>query len=234
MNEMKYWQHAMTDDEGNRVQNPNYILHPAEINPRRWRMPLKLSAKAKASYWQGGDKHSVSEEIGRLVCNPNRSMVPEENTPFGIRLKVECKQHIDYYQARLKDVKAAIRKVKKEHNGETFVAILKNTRGSYSWGQVSSLDFAFLDTDERPDDDYRINNFVAHIYTYADLITHLTAIADHLASVDAESEEKRMAIENAHDYMRSRNRMRTGRTRSTSRGTWSNRSTPPEPIGRRC
>ena len=206
MNEMKYWQTGTTDDEGNWVGNPNYILHPHD--QRRFRMPLKLSAKAKTAYWQGGNRLSVSEEIGRLVCNPNRSMVPEENTPFGIRLKVECKQHIDYYQARLKDVKAAIRKVKKEHNGEPFVAILKNTRGSYSWGQVSSLAFAFLDTDERiPKEHYnhsRIHRMIPAIYTYADLIARLTAITDYLASVDAESEEKRMAIENAHDYMRSR------------------------------
>jgi len=203
MNEMKYWQHAMTDDEGNRVQNPNYILHPAEVNPRRWRMPLKLSAKATTSYLNGGNKQRMSEEIGRLVCDPDRDVVPSGHPGHGIHLKVEYKQHLDYYQARLKDVKAAIRKVKKEHNGEPFVAILKNTRASYSWGQASSLDFAFLDTDERPDDNYRINNFVAYIYTYADLITRLTAIADHLASVDAESETKRLAIESAHGYMRS-------------------------------
>lgn len=208
MNEMKYWQTGTTDDEGNWVGNPNYILHPH--NPRRFRMPLKLSAKAKTSYWNGGNKQSVSQEIGRLVCDPDRSVVPSENPNcyFGIHLKVECSQHIDYYQARVKDVKAAIRKVKKEHNGEPFVAILKNTRSSGGWGDTSSLDFAFLDTDERVSKEdhnhWRICRMIATTYTYADLIARLTAIADRLASVDAESEEKRLAIENAHKYMRSR------------------------------
>ena len=40
------------------------------------------------------------------------------------------------------------------------------------------------------------------IYTYTGLIARLTDIADHLASVDAESEEKRLAIEQAHKFMR--------------------------------
>lgn len=207
MNEMKYWELGAKDDDGRWVQNPNYILHPH--NPRRFRMPLKLGAKAKASYWQGGDKQSVSQEIGRLVCEPDRSVVPSENPNcyFGIHLKVEHSAHVDYYQARVKDVKAAIRKVKKEHNGEPFVAIVKNSRRSYSWSDPSSLDFMFLDTDERAPSDgsgyWQLRGAVPTIYTYADLIARLTDIADRLASVDAESEEKRLAIEQAHKVMRS-------------------------------
>ena len=204
MNEMKYWQTGTRDSEGNWVDNPDYILDTN--NPRRFRMPLKLSAKAKSSYWQGGDRQHVSKEIGRLVCDPDRDVVPSGHPGRGIHLKVECSQHIDYYQARVKDVKAAIRKVKKEHNGEPFVAILKNTRSGDGWGDASSLDFAFVHTDERiTKEDYnhwRIRRMIPTIYTYADLIARLTAIADHLASVDAESEEKRMAIESAHKYMR--------------------------------
>lgn len=206
MSEMKYWQQGTRDDNNHYVHNPNYILNTN--HPRRFRMPLKLSAKAKASYWQGGDKQSVSQEIGRLVCDPDRSVVPSENPNcyFGIHLKVECSAHVDYYQARVKDVKAAIRKVKKEHNGEPFVAIVKNSRRSYSWSDPSSLDFVFLDTDERAPSDgssyWQLRGAVPTIYTYADLIARLTDIADRLASVDAESEEKRLAIESAHKYMR--------------------------------
>ena len=207
MNEMKYWQQGTRDDDGRWVRNPNYILNTD--HPRRFRMPLKLSAKTKGShYW--GDKQSVSREIGRLVCEPDRSVVPSENPNgySGIHLKVEHSAHVDFYQARVKDVKAAIRKVKKEHNGEPFVAIVKNSRRSYSWSDPSSLDFVFLDTDERPPFDHgnngRVRGAVSTIYTYADLIARLTDIADRLASVDAESEEKRLAIENAHKHMRSR------------------------------
>jgi len=206
MNEMKYWELGAKDDDGRWVRNPNYILHPH--NPRRFRMPLKLSAKAKTSYWNGGNKQNVSQEIGHLVCEPDRDVVPSghPNSYVGIRLKVECSQHIGYYQARVKDVKAAIRKVKKEHNGEPFVAIVKNSRRSYSWSDPSSLDFVFLDTDERSPYAHggngAVRGAVPAIYTYADLIARLTAIVDHLASVDAESEEKRLAIESAHKYMR--------------------------------
>ena len=204
MNEMKYWEQGTYDDD-RWVQNPNYILRSG--NPRRFRMPLKLGAKAKASYWQGGNKQRTSQEIGRLVCEPHRNILPEKNSPIGIDLRVECAAHVDYYQARAKDVKAAIRKVKKEHDGEPFVAILKNTRSGRGWGDASSLDFAFLDTDERvPKEDYGhwdIRTMISTIYTYADLIARLTAIADHLASVDAESEEKRLAIESAHKYVQS-------------------------------
>lgn len=206
MNEMKYWQQATRDDDGRWVQNPNYILDTN--HPRRFRMPLKLSAKAKTSYWNGGNKQNVSQEIGHLVCEPDRDVVPSghPNSYVGIRLKVECSQHIGYYQARVKDVKAAIRKVKKEHNGEPFVAILKNTRSGDGWGDTSSLDFAFLDTDERVSKEehnfWRIRRMIPTIYTYTGLIARLTDIADHLASVDAESEEKRLAIEQAHKFMR--------------------------------
>ncbi len=206
MNEMKYWQAGTRDDDGRYVHNPNYILHPK--NPRRFRMPLKLNAKTKGShYW--GDKQGVSMAIGRLVCYPDRDVVPGSNNGhYGIHLKVECNAHVDFYQARVKDVKAAIRKVKKEHNGEPFVAIVKNSRRSYSWSDPSSLDFVFLDTDERAPsghgNNWAIRGAVPTIYTYADLIARLTAIADHLASVDAESEEKRLAIESAHKFMRSR------------------------------
>ena len=205
MNEMKYWQKAMTDDEGNRVLNPNYILRPD--NPRRFRMPLKLSAKAKGYHYWGDDKKRTSGEIGRLVCDPDRNILPEENSPIGIRLRVECTAHVDYFQARAKDVKAAIRKVKKEHNGEPFVAILKNTRRGEGYGDTTSLDFAFLDTDERiPKGTYNhwgIRRMIPTIYTYADLIARLTAIADHLASVDAESETRRLAIQNARRHVES-------------------------------
>jgi hypothetical protein len=206
MNEMKYWQSGTRGDDNLYVQNPNYILHTN--HPRRFRMPLKLSAKSKGNHYWGGSKQSVSEEIGRLVCDPDRSVVPSENPNcyFGIHLKVECSAHVDYYQARVKDVKAAIRKVKKEHNGEPFVAIVKNSRGSYSWSKPSSLDFVFLDTDEPVPSDHNnywaVRGAVSTIYTYADLIARLTDIADHLASVDAESEEKRLAIEQAHKFMR--------------------------------
>ena len=186
-NEQPNWQKRVVDGK----INTGYILY--EKNPRRFRMPLKMGAKASTPRWQGGDMQGMSETIGWCILNPRNDIKAR------IPLAVSSKGHADYYTARLKDVKSAIRKVKKEHEGEPYVAILKNSRSIWR-DSVSSMDFVFLD-DNSPitnhSDMWYQKRAIAHIYTYEELITRLMELESHLASFDADSAKKAIEIQSA-------------------------------------
>lgn len=185
MNEIPNWQKRVVDGK----INTGYILH--EDNPRRFRLPLKMRAKASTPRWQGGDMQGMSETIGWCIISPNQDI--KERIP----LAVNHKGHADFYTARLKDVKSAIRKVKKEHKGEPYVAIVKNSRSTWR-DSASSIDFVFLD-DNTPitthGDMWYHKRAVAHIYTYEELITRLMELESRLASFDAESAKKALEIQ---------------------------------------
>jgi len=186
-NEQPDWQKRVVDGK----INTGYILY--DRNPRRFRMPLKMKAKAKTGYSYRGNMQGMSETIGWCIINP------KQDIKHRIPLAVEHKAHADYYTARLKDVKSAIRKVKKEHEGEPYVAILKNSRSSWR-DSVSSMDFVFLD-DNSPitnhSDMWYQKRAIAHIYTYEELITRLMELESHLASFDADSAKKAIEIQSA-------------------------------------
>lgn len=184
-NEQPDWQKRVVDGK----INTGFILF--DSNPRRFRLPLKMLAKAKTGYSYRGDMQGISETIGWCIINPNQDI--KERIP----LAVSHKEHADYYTARLKDVKSAIRKVKKEHKGEPYVAIVKNSRSTWR-DSVSSIDFVFLDDNTPIPNNSEVWYFrraVPHIYTYEELITRLMELESHLASFDAESAKKALEIQ---------------------------------------
>lgn len=184
-NEQPNWQKRIVDGK----INTGFILY--DKNPRRFRMPLKMQAKASTPRWQGGDMQGMSETIGWCIINPNQDI--EKRIP----LAVNHRGHADFYTARLKDVKSAIRKVKKEHKGEPYVAIVKNSRSTWR-DNVSSIDFVFLDDNSPITNHSNLwyqKRAIAHIYTYEELITRLMELEAHLASFDADSAKKAIEIQ---------------------------------------